>query len=85
MAFRLSPYTQHLLVFPVVVTNPHQFFSLLERNLRMKCFLGVLLGLMLVVGCADSGSAPSGAPESGSSAAVGANLQTVVFNVPGMT
>ena len=51
----------------------------------MKRLLGVLLAVLLVVGCADSGSAPSGGPESGSSAAVGADLRTVVFNVPGMT
>jgi len=51
----------------------------------MKRLLGVLLAMMLVVGCADSGSAPSAGPESGSSAAIEANLQTVVFNVPGMT
>ena len=52
----------------------------------MKRFLGLLLAMMLVAGCSSStDSGGSGAPESGSSAANAANLQTVVFNVPGMT
>jgi hypothetical protein len=52
----------------------------------MKRLLGLLLALALVVGCTDSGtSGPSAAPESGSSTASASNLQTVVFNVPGMT
>jgi len=52
----------------------------------MKRFFGLLLALLLVVGCSDgAGSGPSATPESGSSTAGGGNLQTVVFNVPGMT
>ena len=65
---------------------PPLFFSLCERNLIMKRFFGLLLALLLVVGCSDgAGSGPSATPESGSSTAGGGNLQTVVFNVPGMT
>ena len=52
----------------------------------MKLLLGLLLGLVLVVGCTDvDTSGPSAAPESGSSTADSDNLLTVVFNVPGMT
>ena len=53
----------------------------------MKRLLGLLLALVLVVGCADgtTDSGPSAAPESGSSTVNAGNLQTVVFNVPGMT
>ncbi|MDP7276487.1 MAG: hypothetical protein QF363_13480 [Planctomycetaceae bacterium] len=52
----------------------------------MKRLCGVLLALVMVVGCGDdAGSGPASGPASGSTAAVGANLQTVVFNVPGMT
>ena len=52
----------------------------------MKRLLGLLLALVLVVGCTDgTPSNPSAAPESGSSTVNAGNLQTVVFNVPGMT
>ena len=52
----------------------------------MKRSLGLLLALLLVVGCADgTDPGPSAAPESVSSTTGGTNLQPVVFNVPGMT
>lgn len=52
----------------------------------MKRLCGALLALLLVVGCSEStDSGPAGGAESGSSTAGGAHLQTVVFNVPGMT
>ena len=77
---------ENLLESGVLVTDPLLFFSLLERKLRMKRFFGLLLALTLVVGCSDgTDSGPSSAPQSGSSTAGAANLQTVVFNVPGMT
>ena len=77
---------ENLLESHVLVTDEPLFFSLSERNLRMKRLLGLLLALVLVVGCAEqTDSGPSAAPESGSSTADSANLQTVVFNVPGMT
>jgi hypothetical protein len=50
----------------------------------MKRSLGLLLSLFLVVGCSDDiASDPAAAPSSGST--LDANLQMVVFNVPGMT
>jgi len=52
----------------------------------MKRLLGLVLALALVVGCTDgTPSSPSATPESGSSTATAGSLQTVVFNVPGMT
>ena len=85
LLFSLSTCIQNLLESVVLVADPPPFFSLIERNIRMKRSFGLLLALLLVVGCSDSGSSPAPAPESGSSTAVGANLNTVVFNVPGMT
>jgi hypothetical protein len=52
----------------------------------MKRSLGLLLSLFLVVGCTDDiTSGPAAAPSSGSTISLDANLQMVVFNVPGMT
>ena len=62
------------------------FFSFLERKTSMKRLCGVLLALLMVVGCSEgTNSGPASGPASGSTTGGGANLQTVVFNVPGMT